>query len=86
MTREELLKYEYETKLAELREEQATCKHEWEDPKYDPEIQLMPRYKDRFIGSDYMPELDGFTEKKLTAGAVLVKSAVKWNILRNRLS
>lgn len=65
MTREELLKYEYETKLAELREEQATCKHEWEEPEYDPEIQTIPRYKNSFSFGDYAPEIDGFTEKKI---------------------
>lgn len=65
MTREEQIRKEYETRLKALKEEQANCIHEWEEPKYDPEIQKIPRYRDRFIGSDYMPELDGFTEKKI---------------------
>ena len=65
MTREEQLRKEYEGLLKALKDEQANCIHDWEEPKYDPEIQTIPRYKDRFIGSDYMPELDGFTERKI---------------------
>ena len=65
MTREEQLRAEYEAKLQALRAEQNSCKHEWEEPKYDPEIRRIPKYKDRFIGSDYMPEINGFIEKKI---------------------
>lgn len=65
MTREEQLKREYEAKLRALKAEQNTCNHAWEEAKYDPEIQKIPKYKDRFIGSDYMPEINGFTEKKI---------------------
>lgn len=65
MTREEQLKREYESKLSALREEQNNCNHEWGEVKYDPEIQNIPMYEDRFIGSDYMPELVGFKEKKI---------------------
>ena len=38
MTREELLKKEYEDKLSTLRKEQDNCAHEWNEPVYDPEI------------------------------------------------
>ena len=65
MTREEQLKKEYESKLSALRAEQNSCYHEWDRVKYDPEIQKIPKYEDRFIGSDYMPEVVGFTEKKV---------------------
>ncbi len=64
MTREEQLKYEYETKLATLRKEQNNCSHDWEEAKYDPEIQKIPKYEDRWVGVDYMPTICGFTEKK----------------------
>ena len=30
-----------------------------------PEIKNIPQYRDTFKGSDYMPELVGFTEKKV---------------------
>ena len=65
MTREEQLKREYESKLSALRTEQRNCNHEWEEVKYDPEIQNIPKYQDRFVGVDYMPELVGFEEKKI---------------------
>ena len=65
MTREEQLKREYENKLTALRTEQRNCNHEWGEVKYDPEIQNIPKYQDRFVGVDYMPELIGFEEKKI---------------------
>lgn len=37
----------------------------WDEVKYDPEIKNIPQYRDAFKGSDYMPELVGFTEKKV---------------------
>lgn len=64
MTKEEQLKYEYEQKLEALRREQANCQHEWEEVKYDPKIETVPKYKGIFRGSDYMPEFDGVEEKK----------------------
>ena len=42
MTREELLKKEYEDKLLTLRKEQDNCAHEWNEPVYDPEIKSEP--------------------------------------------
>lgn len=94
MTREEQLKKEYEDKLAALKKEQSSCSHEWTEPKYDPEIEKVPKYVDRFIGSDYIPELIGFTEKKIdrwsrtckkcgkveyTKEQVVIKTAPKFN-------
>lgn len=65
MTKEEQLKYEYETKLAALRTEQNNCQHDWGEVKYDPEFKSIPKFQDRFVGSDYMPELVGYDEKKI---------------------
>ncbi len=65
MTRLEQLKFEYEANLRRIEQEQRNCNHEWAAPKYDPEIQKIPQYKDRFIGSDYMPIIDGYGEKKI---------------------
>ena len=65
MTREEQLKYEYESKLEALRTEQNNCQHDWNEVEYDPELKNIPKYEDRFIGSDYMPEIVGFIEKKI---------------------
>jgi hypothetical protein len=65
MTREERLREDYENKLRELHIEQNMCIHEWEDPKYDPEIKLIPQYTDRWVGVDYMPAICGFSEKKI---------------------
>ena len=64
MTREEQLKREYDVKLAALHMEQAGCDHVWLPVKYDPEIRMLPVYKDRFIGVDYMPELVGHNKKE----------------------
>lgn len=60
---EEMLKKEYEQKLADLRQKQSVCNHEWGEVEYDPEIKRIPVYKDRFFGSDYIPELIGFEGK-----------------------
>jgi len=65
MTREEEIRSRYEKELANLRKEQSECNHEWGDIEYNPEIKQMPRFEDRFIGSDYMPELVGYTESKV---------------------
>lgn len=65
MTREEQLRKEYEAKLSALRREQCNCNHEWDEVKYDPEIKTIPKYEDRFIGSDYMPELIGFDKQNV---------------------
>ena len=65
MTREEQLKYEYENKLAALKREQASCDHVWQPTAYDPEIQKIPRYEDRWVGVDYMPAICGYSEKKI---------------------
>lgn len=63
MTREEQLKREYESKLAALRAEQSSCKHEWEEVKYDPETINEPRYETRWQGVDCFPEIVGYREK-----------------------
>lgn len=65
MTREEEIRRRYENELEDMRREQAICTHVWDEPKYDPEIKSIPQYRDAFKGSDYMPELVGFTEKKI---------------------
>lgn len=65
MTREEEIRSRYERELENMRREQSKCSHDWGSVEYDPEIQKIPKYEDRFIGSDYMPELVGFTEKKV---------------------
>ena len=65
MTREEQLKYEYECKLMALRTEQNNCQHDWEKVVYDPEFKHIPKFEDKFVGSDYMPELVGYNEKKI---------------------
>lgn len=65
MTREEQLKYEYECKLMALRTEQNNCQHDWNKVEYDPEFKHIPKFEDRFVGSDYMPELVGYDEKKI---------------------
>ena len=65
MTREEQLKYEYECKLMALRTEQNNCQHDWRKVVYDPEVKHIPKFEDKFVGSDYMPELVGYDEKKI---------------------
>ena len=61
MTREEELKKEYETKLAILRAEQASCSHEWDEVKYDPEIKKEPYgCKTVKYGSDIFTEPEGY--------------------------
>lgn len=65
MTREEQLKKEYEDKLSALRKEQSNCTHVWGDVKYDPEIQKIPKFEDRYVGSDYIPEFVGYDEKTI---------------------
>ena len=66
MTREEQLKYEYECKLMALRTEQNNCQHDWKKIVYDPEFKYIPKFEDKFVGSDYMPELVGYDEKKVS--------------------
>ena len=63
MTREEQLKYEYETKLAELKREQAGCAHEWSTTKYDPEIHRIPEFEERWQGVDCFPVICGWKEE-----------------------
>ena len=65
MTREEQLKREYEAKLAALRKEQQTCYHEWTEPKYDPEIQNVPEFEERWQGVDCFPVICGWKEKEV---------------------
>lgn len=65
MTREEEIRARYEKELSDMRREQSECNHNWDEVKYDPEIKTIPQYRDAFKGSDYMPELVGFTEKKV---------------------
>lgn len=65
MTREEEIRARYEKDLSDMRREQSECNHNWDEVKYDPEIKNVPQYRDAFKGSDYMPELVGFTEKKV---------------------
>lgn len=63
MTREEQLKHEYETKLANLKREQANCTHEWNRVKYDPEIQRTPEFEDHWQGVDCFPVICGWKEE-----------------------
>ena len=65
MTREEEIRIRHERELENLHREQSACNHEWGEVKYDPEIKKIPKYEDRFRGSDYMPELIGFTNKEI---------------------
>lgn len=65
MTREEQLRREYESKLSALRAEQNSCKHEWEEVKYNPKIVNEPRYESRWQGVDIYYEIVGHTEKKI---------------------
>lgn len=65
MTREEEIRIKYEKELENMRREQSVCNHKWGEIKYDPEIKQIPKYEDRFRGSDYMPELVGFTDKEI---------------------
>lgn len=61
MTREEQLKKEYETKLAELKREQNNCEHDWAEPIYDPDVKYEPSdYDLEFQGSDCWPRPTGF--------------------------
>ena len=59
MTREEQLRREYESKLSALRAEQNSCRHEWEEVKYDPEEINEPIYEIGWQGVDCFPELVG---------------------------
>jgi len=61
---EEMLKKEYEQKLAALRNKQNNCNHTWGETKYDPEIIQEPRYEMKFQGSDCYHEVVGYTECK----------------------
>lgn len=65
MITEEELKREYENRLAALRKVQANCTHEWGKIEYTPEIQNIPKFEDRYIGSDYMPEFVGYDHKTI---------------------
>lgn len=65
MTREEEIRNRYERELENMRREQSACNHDWGEVEYNPEIKKIPKYEYRFKGSDYMPELVGFTEKKI---------------------
>lgn len=65
MNREEQLRYEYETKLADLKREQANCIHEWTEPKYDPEIVREPEFEERWQGVDCFPVICGWREKEV---------------------
>ena len=65
MTREDEIRARYEKELSDMRREQSECNHDWDEVKYDPEIKNIPQYRDAFKGSDYMPELISFTEKKV---------------------
>lgn len=61
MTREELLKKEYEDKLSTLRKEQDNCAHKWNEPVYDPEIKYEPSdFELEFQGSDCWHRSTGF--------------------------
>ena len=64
MTREELLKAEYETKLLALRREQQNCIHVWGNTVYDPEIIDEPIYETRWQGVDCWPAIVGFKKVK----------------------
>jgi hypothetical protein len=86
MTREEQLKQEYESKLAALRAEQDNCNHEWDTVKYDPEIQKIPVFDDRYIGSDYMPEFAGFDEKKIDRWSRTCKKCGKVEYTKGRVA
>ena len=67
MTREEQLKHEYETKLADLKREQASCTHEWNRVKYDPEIQKTPEFEEQWQGVDCFPVICGWKEETKVA-------------------
>lgn len=86
MTREEQLKREYENKLLALRTEQSNCNHEWGEVEYDPEIQNIPKYEDRFIGSDYMPEFVGFDKKKIDRWSRTCKKCGKVEYTKERVA
>lgn len=95
MTREEALKHEYETKLADLRKEQSSCVHDWDEPKYDPEFKSVPDGYDMVVqGSDvwYRPEKYKKVEEprwsrtckkcgkvEYTKETVVIKTAPKFN-------
>lgn len=58
---EEMLKKEYEQKLADLRKKQSNCIHDWSEVKYDPEIKREPYgYKTVARGSDIWEEPAGY--------------------------
>lgn len=65
MTREEQLRYEYETKLAALKKEQNACTHSWGPVRYDPEIEKVPAaYEYVQQGVDFWPAITEWKEKK----------------------
>lgn len=62
MTREEEIRYRYERELKELHREQANCKHDWAEAKFDPEIEKHPQYETRWQGVDCFPVVVGYKE------------------------
>ena len=48
-----------------MRREQNKCVHNWAEPQYDPEIQPVPEFEERWQGVDCFPVICGWKEKKI---------------------
>lgn len=58
---EEMLKKEYEQKLADLRRKQSNCNHIWGETQYDPEFKQEPTsWEYEGAGSDKWPIATGY--------------------------
>ena len=65
MTKEEEIRKRYEKELEDMRREQSTCKHDWGETRYDPEVIREPKYETKWQGVDCWPSIVGYTEKKI---------------------
>lgn len=86
MTREEQLRYEYETKLAVLKKEQNACTHSWgglqgmiqKSKKSQRPTSMFS--KEQIFGQ----QSQSGKKRKLTAGVEPARSVAKQNIPKNR--
>lgn len=66
MTREEEIRMRYEKELEDMRREQSSCTHEWDEVKYDPEYESIPcDFETHRQGVDFWMRPTRFTKKEI---------------------
>lgn len=66
MTREEEIRNRYEKELENMRREQSTCNHDWDEIKYDPEIKKVAcEFEQNRQGVDFWITPTKWEDKKL---------------------